>query len=147
MWEIIIQGVTSFLGALGFALTFNLQRRNILPASLGGLLAWLVYTPLETRCEDVFVPTVAASLSAALYSEILARTMKAPSNQYLVVGIIPLLPGSLLYHTFSTAFAGDMAAAGTYGSATALTALGIGAGISVVYGAVDIIRRVSQKKL
>ena len=40
---IIMQLATAFLGSLGFALLFQVRRKRLLLASLGGLLAWGVY--------------------------------------------------------------------------------------------------------
>ena len=96
MQQTIIQVVTALLGSLGFAFMFNLGKRNVIPAAVNGMCTWIVYILVRNIIDDVFIPSLAASLWAAIYAEIAARIMKAPANQYLIVGLIPLLPGVLL---------------------------------------------------
>ena len=105
-----------------------------------------VYILVRNIIDDVFIPSLAASLWAAIYAEIAARIMKAPANQYLIVGLIPLLPGAPLYYTLSAAFDSDWKAASAYGNSTMLFVLGIAVGISSVCGCDDIIRRLKNKK-
>ena len=93
-----VQIITALLGSLGFALMFNLGRRNVIPAAVNGMCTWIVYILVRNIIDDVFIPSLAASLWAAIYAEIAARIMKAPANQYLIVGLIPLLPGAPLYY-------------------------------------------------
>ena len=137
MQQTIIQVVTALLGSLGFAFMFNLGKRNVIPAAVNGMCTWIVYILVRNIIDDVFIPSLAASLWAAIYAEIAARIMKAPANQYLIVGLIPLLPGAPLYYTLS---------ASAYGNSTMLFVLGIAVGISAVCGCDDIIRRLKNKK-
>ena len=111
MQQTIIQVVTALLGSLGFAFMFNLGKRNVIPAAVNGMCTWIVYILVRNIIDDVFIPSLAASLWAAIYAEIAARIMKAPANQYLIVGLIPLLPGAPLYYTLSAAFDSDWKAA------------------------------------
>ena len=104
MQQVIVQIVTALFGSLGFALMFNLGKRNVIPAAINGMCTWIVYILVRNVIDDVFVPSLAASLWAAVFAEVAARVMKAPANQYLIVGLIPLLPGAPLYYTLSSAF-------------------------------------------
>ena len=87
MQQTIIQVVTALLGSLGFAFMFNLGKRNVIPAAVNGMCTWIVYILVRNIIDDVFIPSLAASLWAAIYAEIAARIMKAPANQYLIVGL------------------------------------------------------------
>ncbi len=40
-----------------------------------------------------------ASMIVCLWSELMARKLKAPTNIFMIPGIIPLLPGGTLYYT------------------------------------------------
>ena len=146
MQQTIIQVVTALLGSLGFAFLFNLGKRNVIPAAVNGMCTWIVYILVRNIIDDVFIPSLAASLWVAIYAEIAARIMKAPANQYLIVGLFPLLPGAPLYYTLSAAFDSDWKAASAYGNSTMLFVLGIAVGISAVCGCDDIIRRLKNKK-
>lgn len=144
MQEVIVQIVTAFLGSLGFAYMFNLGKRNVIPAAVNGMCTWVVYILIRAIIDDVFIPSLVATLWAAIYAEIAARVMKAPANQYIIVGVIPLLPGAPLYYTLSAAFGSDWEAAKMYGNNTMLFALGIAVGISVVCGVDEIIRKLRE---
>ena len=141
----VVQIVTALLGSLGFALMFNLGRRNVIPAAINGMCTWIVYILVRNIIDDVFIPSLSASLWAAIYAEIAARVMKAPANQYLIVGLIPLLPGAPLYYTLSAAFDSDWEMAKNSGNNTLLFVLGIAVGISLICGFDDIIRKVCKR--
>ena len=94
----------------------------------------------------MFVPSLVASLWAAIFAEVAARIMKAPANQYLIVGLIPLLPGAPLYYTLSAAFDSDWVTAGARGNDTILFVLGIAVGISAVCGCDDIIKKLKGRR-
>ena len=61
----IIQLITSFLGSLGFAIIFNLQKKHLLVASIGGALCWASYLLTGSFASGVFIPTLVASAVAA----------------------------------------------------------------------------------
>lgn len=129
----IIQLVTALIGSFGFALIFNVNRKLLLPASIGGLFAWCVYL----LCAEVFglhllVSNVAAGAFCQLYSEVLARIYKTPSTVICIPAIIPLIPGGSLYRTMYSAVHQNWEMFRFYGYQTLLTALGIAAGISFV---------------
>lgn len=145
MQQVIVQIVTALFGSLGFALMFNLGKRNVIPAAINGMCTWIVYILVRNVIDDVFVPSLAASLWAAVFAEVAARVMKAPANQYLIVGLIPLLPGAPLYYTLSSAFDSDWVAARSWGNDTMMFVLGIAVGISAVCGCDDIIKKLSKK--
>ena len=81
MQQTIIQVVTALLGSLGFAFMFNLGKRNVIPAAVNGMCTWIVYILVRNIIDDVFIPSLAASLWAAIYAEIAARIMKAPAKK------------------------------------------------------------------
>ena len=63
--------------------------------------------------------------------------MKAPSNIYLIPGIIPLLPGGAIYYTMYGVVSGDGTMFRENGIKTVIITIGIAAGI--VVGTVIII--------
>ena len=75
----IIQLITSFLGSLGFAVIFNLRKKYIIHASVGGVFCWGAYLLMGLASNGVFIPTLVASAVAALYAEIFARFLKVPA--------------------------------------------------------------------
>ncbi|MBR3933544.1 MAG: threonine/serine exporter family protein [Clostridia bacterium] len=129
----VIQLVTSFFGSLGFALIFNLGKKYIIPASVGGVFCWAAYLITAEFSSGVFLPSLVASATAALYAEIAARFLKVPATVIFVSAIIPLIPGSSLFYTMSSAVSGDAELFAMYGMNTLNYVLGITCGISLVW--------------
>ena len=73
-----------------------------------------------------------ASVIAAIYSEVMARSRKYPVTSYLVISSIPLLPGAGIYYTMSFGLEGNMQAALQKGLETAGIAGSIAVAILLV---------------
>ncbi len=129
----VTQLITAFLGSLGFAFIFNLGKKYVVPASIGGLLCWGAYLVIDILSDGVFLPSLVASATAALYAEIVARFLKVPATVIFVSAIIPLIPGSSLFYTMSHAVSGDWQLFSIYGMNTVNYVLGITCGISIVW--------------
>lgn len=93
-----IQIVTGALGALGFALIAHVKLKHLGAATLGGLLSWAIYLWVIALTNSVFFASLISAMMVYVWSEIMARVMKAPVTIFLVPGILPLLPGSFLYY-------------------------------------------------
>ena len=132
MKTIIIQLITAFLGSLGFAMLFGMRRKHVFPAALGGLLAWGVYLAVHAWMPGIFLPNLIAAVFSAAYAEFLAHIRKCPATLFLILAIIPLVPGSSLYYAMDAAVNGEFASAGEFGHMTLVCALAIAAGISLV---------------
>lgn len=146
MNSIIVQIITAFIGSLGFGLMFNVRFKHLIPAALGGIFTWSIYLAAEYITKTVLGPTIIASAFAAIYAEILAKTRKSPANQYLIVALIPLIPGSSLYYTMSYAVQSKLAQFKWYGFRTFQYAIGIAIGISLVWALGDMTRRIALNR-
>jgi uncharacterized membrane protein YjjB (DUF3815 family) len=126
-----IQIGAAFFGSLGFALLFNLGRRHLFWAALGGAAAWAIYLAIGEAVPRVGIQSFGAALFLGLYSEILARMAAVPTTTFLVVGFIPLIPGFSLYHTTAGLVAGRFFRAGRFGVETVTIAGALAAGLVV----------------
>ena len=135
MGGMALQTAMAFVGSLGFAMIFHLRRGWLAVASLGGMLSWVVYLGVSVGAgvEGIFLPTLVASAFAALYAELCARAVKAPSLLFVIPAVVPLIPGAALYYTMSFAVVADWATCGTYGLRTLWFALGIAAGMCITW--------------
>ena len=106
MVEFLLPCLWAFLACVGFCLIFNIRGRTILWASAGGALAWAVYL-IFAFCRDAVLQSFLAILAASLYAEVVARIRKAPATVYLVVGLLPLVPGGGIYQAMEYCIAGD----------------------------------------
>lgn len=141
----MIQILAAGAGTLGFGLLFNLRRKHLVTAVAGGMATWIVYLLCAESLEGIFIPTLIASAFAALFSEIMARTFKAPVPLYLLPSVVPLIPGGSLYYAMSYCVNRNWQLSGEYGFQTLQYALAIALGMSLVWAAADMIKRGVRK--
>lgn len=145
--ELLLPCLYSFMGCVGYCLVFNIRmrKRMLLLASLGGAVGWCVYLLCGWLQNDI-TQSFAAILAVAAYSEIMARLQKSPATVYLIVGLIPLVPGGGIYYTMEYCINGDM----MNFMNTGIHALGIAGalaiGILLVSACVRILNNIQRRK-
>lgn len=102
---------SSFIATLGFGILFNIKGRNLLLASIGGMLGSIVYTCCLDALMNEVTALFLASVCFSLYSEILARICHTPVTTFIICALIPLVPGNGMYQTMKLAIDGDAIAA------------------------------------
>lgn len=142
----LIQIITSFTGAFGFALMFNVKKEHILCASVNGMLTWAVYLASVYMLDDILLASVAASVSASIYAQTAARHRMAPATQFMIIGLIPLIPGASLYYTLYHTFISDVEMAREYGFNTLRYVFGIVIGISLVWSVFHFFNMLLHKR-
>lgn len=144
---LLIGLISSAVGSLGFALIFRVRPKYLVPATLGGTLGFAVYFLFDWLGFHIFATNFLAAVATAIFSEICARVLKAPTVVFSIPCIIPLVPGSLLYYTMSHLLEGKYTESLSYLSKTLLTALGIAGGLIVVSVLVNISTYVHARHL
>jgi len=91
--------ITGLLGSLGFSLVFNLRGKFVFFGALGGGLSWAAYLLFLLWTGNDFLSNMLAAMIVAIYSQVLARVIKAPVPLFLAASIIPMIPGGMLYDT------------------------------------------------
>lgn len=132
MNQIAIELITVFIGTIGFCLTFHINRKRLLLATIGGVIAYLVFYIARALGTELFIGAFFAAGAATIYAEIMARVVKAPATVFLLPGIVGLAPGASLYYTMSSLVAKDAESAIEFGTDTLIQALGIAAGVMIV---------------
>ena len=142
---IISQLISAGIGALGFSLVFNSGKRNLIPASLGGVLIWIIYLICSNYIDDFFVVSVITAAFCQTYSEVFARILKSPAIVFYIPSIIPLVPGSSLYYTMYYATVKDWDNFKYFGWITLQIALGIAVGTSFISAILLLFRKKTVK--
>ena len=134
MWTdfFFIQLITSFIGSLAFAGIFKIRPKHLFLAGLGGALTYFVYYVVEYSTLSLFAAAFFSSLVSAIYSEICARTMRAPAVIFLLPCAIPIVPGGSLYHTMFNLISKNVEIAWKHFANTITVAIGIAGGIAAV---------------
>ena len=136
----------AFLGGAGFSLLYNIRRTKLLITSFGSAIGWTVYTLLKLYVTDSdIIGFFAAAVVVTIYAEIFARIKKTPTTTYLVVGIIPMIPGSSLYYTMNYAFKGEWESFSSTGLYTLQLSMSLAVGIIVVSSVMTMTNAVLNK--
>ena len=129
---LVYECIASAFGCLGFCILFNVHGKGITFCMLGGVICWLSYSIVESLGGGDGMATLIASFVTAVYSEVMARVRKCPAIGYLVLGLIPLIPGASLYYTMNYAVRGNMVMFSVQGMKTIELAGLMAAGVLVV---------------
>lgn len=131
----------AFLACIGFCLIFRLKKPLfIFLASAIGAAAWATFLLME-GVESEVLRYLAATLVATTLSELCARALKAPAAIFLIIGIIPLVPGGGLYYAMDQLINGNFALFARQGIRTAAYAGAIAVGVSLVSSLARIVFR------
>lgn len=129
---IVMECLVGAIGCLGFSILFNVHGKGIVFCMIGGIICWVAYCFTESLGGSEGTATFIASFIVAIYSEVMARVRKCPAIGYLVLGLIPLIPGSSLYYTMNYAVRGNMNMFSVQGMKTIQLAGLMAAGILLV---------------
>ncbi len=130
--SLFVKCLAAFVGCMGFSILFNIHGPGTLLCAMGGIGCFALYDiALGLGCGILWAFFWGTTL-AALYAECMARVRRYPTICYLVVSIIPLIPGAGLYHTMRYAVDGSMALAAAQGLQTAELAGTMAASIILV---------------
>ncbi len=135
--------IYAFLACAGFSIVFEIRKPAfILLSCVTGAVGWLVFLLLDGLGSNV-ARYLLSTMVVSLLSEIFARIMKAPATIFLVIGIVPLVPGGGLYYAMDYLINKDYVMAAQTGIETAANAGAIAAGVSVV---TSIVRMAASRR-
>lgn len=100
--EYILPCLCAFLACVGFTLVFNIHGVGKLICGVGGALGWLIYLLAGSTILAGFL----ASAALGVFSEGMARIRRCPVTAYLLVALLPLVPGGGIYYAMSYCVAG-----------------------------------------
>ena len=144
-WTYFLPVLYAFIASLGFGGLYNLHgRAPLFLAAAGGALGWLAYLITLLAFPDVFAGFVSAAVVAA-YAEVLARVQKRTVTTYLLIGIIPMVPGAGIYHTMEYCIQGNTGAFITEGLHTLAMAGALAIGILVIDSTWRMIRLIQKQ--
>lgn len=133
-----------------FGIGFNIRGKHLFLASAGAFICEFICSSLYMQGVSEIKAVFISAAASALLSETAARIFRSPANMYLIISIIPLVPGGMLYRTMTAFVLGEpengiCLAVDTVGTAGAI-AMGIFAVSSVFRALSSVIGRISEKK-
>ena len=138
--QIILRCIGAFGGTLGYAFILNAPSATVLPASITGLVGYLIYELLVNfaGCGALFayfISTVVISVAC----EIEARVMRMPSTIFLLTALVP-------GYTFYLAMLSMVEDKGHLAAAYGLEAVQIVAAIAVGAAVTSVLFRTMMAK-
>lgn len=125
----MIKVMSALLATIFIAILFQVPKRNVVLTALGGGLGCLINELCLLAGLSDFFSIFLASLTLAMYSEIMARMRKTTVPTFLISGLFPLVPGAGMYYTMLSIVHHELDNALSTGintlSTAALMALGI----------------------
>ena len=146
MEKYLMQMVMGSIGAVGFAVVFNVPRDNLRFIAASSALSWLGYAVCMICNTGVFWAFFCGTAVAALLSEILARAIRVPVLMLVVPILIPLIPGGDLYHMMSHLVRGRDADMLKYARLLLLEAGAIALGIICVASVTGVLTSLKHRK-
>ncbi|MCL2397024.1 MAG: threonine/serine exporter family protein [Defluviitaleaceae bacterium] len=129
----MLQILLAFAGTVGFSIIFNVPRRELALCGIAGACGWFVLQLTMGFIPNAGVAdTFFAAMAVTCISRIFSFMRKMPVTVYMIPGIIPLVPGTGIYHTMFNAIMGDYTEALLWGIQTLRTAGVIAVGLLVV---------------
>lgn len=135
----LITCFATLVACIGFLFVWNIHGSGSWLCALGGFLTWAVFCFLNNNSFSYAMCCFCGTLVAASYAEVIARIRKYPSISYLVISLIPLIPGSNIYFTAQQAIQSNMAGFVHEGTLLIVTAGIMAVGIILVSSAARII--------
>lgn len=129
--ELFLPCLWAFLSSLVFCGIFNVHdKKIILVSALGGGLGWFAYL-ISAPFASVVMQNFIAAITVALFSEFMSRILKTPSTVFLVIGVLPMVPGGGIYYTMEYGVQGNTEMFIEKGLETIAVAGAIAIGVSV----------------
>lgn len=114
--QILLHSLGAFGGTLGYAFLLNAPLITVLPASLTGLLGYVIYeVMINLMGQGMIFSYFVATVVIAVICEIAARVMRMPSTIFLLTALVPLVPGYTFYCAMLAIVEHNGAAVASYG--------------------------------
>ena len=141
-----VQILAASLACCGYCIMFNLRMPGLLICMAGGGFGWAVYLLSGHAGASVLLSNFIAAAAISLYAEIMARIRKVPSFSYLVIAVLPLVPGAGVYYTVEYLLQDDVSMTLRQGARTAAIAGLLAVGMMLVSAVFRMIGVAKQQK-
>ena len=130
--QILIIVVSGVVGTFGIVLLFGAEAKKIPWTLLAAALTSAAYEIAFRMGAGYFLASLVAAALVAAYSDVMAHVLKTPATVIITAGIVPLVPGGMLYYTMLGAVNSDIAMFSEKGKGVLLIAAGLAVGVIAV---------------
>ncbi len=105
--HLLWNGIAAFLACFAFGFLLDVPRHLVLPSAGAATFCWVIYLLVGNLGFSAVWAALVASALLYLLSYGLARLLRAPVSVFLIVGILPLVPGVHIYRTVYSMITGE----------------------------------------
>jgi len=138
---IYAHAVVSFVSCLGFGVLFNVQKRTLLLAAANGAIGWTILLVLDVPQVSYIFANLLSAIIVGLLAEVFAVIQKTPATSFIVIGVIPLVPGFRVYRSMLFFVRGDLDKGIAEGVHSCFMAVAIAVGIILATSVVRMTRQ------
>ena len=135
----VLTCLADVVACIGFVIVFNIHGCGNVLCALGSGITWAAFCITSWLGGGELFCCFIATVIAAIYAEIMARVRKYPAISYLVISLLPLIPGAGIYYTAQQAIQRNLDGFIAYGTNTLATAGIMAVGILLVSTVVKMI--------
>lgn len=141
-----VQVLAGAIACGGFCILDNIRMPGQLFCIAGGGIGWAVYLGAIELGASMFFAYFLAAAAVSLYAEILARVRKFPAFSYLIIALLPLVPGAGVYYTVEYLLQREFAGSLQQGTETAVIAGLLAVGMLLVSSLFRMVSIARQQK-
>lgn len=140
--------ILAFAGSVAPAMVINIEKHLLHWAGLGGALGYCIALSVNPQSSSLSVAQIfVGTVIVGIYSELMAKHLKAPTTVFCIPGIIPLVPGVSAYQTMQSLVANNIQEASGYAINTIFKAFTIAFGIMIVSASFRFIGRLKGQSI
>ncbi len=129
MIPIYLHSILSLISCIAFGILFNVKKTDLFLCAVSGSIAWtLVIILNQTETSYIFVHLFAAFV-VGFCAEFFAVIKKTPATAFIVIGVIPLVPGFRVYKSMLFFISGKINPGMSEGISASFIAVAIAVGI------------------
>lgn len=144
--RLLFETACAFAACLAFGVVFHLRGGKLAGAAAGGALGWLAFRLAAYGLNSDIARYFAATVVVSIYAECMARRFRTPASLYLVIALIPLVPGGGIYDTMETCMLGSPQEAVATGLHTVGIAGALAVGIVLVSSTVQLFHKRAERR-
>lgn len=141
MW---IDIISSFFISSSVSIVNNVQRKYIYLCGLAGVITMSVYSMLSSAF-GATVSSLIACIALSLFSHTISHVTKLPNMIFVVSGVMPILPGGILFKAVNALAKNDYSQASLLGGQALLVGFAIAIGFLIDQVFAVLLKRVMQR--
>ncbi|MDD4843692.1 MAG: threonine/serine exporter family protein [Anaerotignum sp.] len=104
---ILFEAFMSFCACMAFSIVFDAPKKELVFCGISGGISWFLYVVLTLNLSPTMATLISTAVVAA-FARFASYHRQAPSTLYHIPGIMPLVPGTVVYNTMATALSGEV---------------------------------------